>query len=206
MTTELRTFVYLDRIQPHLAAFMGANMRGYLPVAGMSSIFVEIAPGLQINQIADAVLKSAAVQPGMMIVERSFGLLEFHSKAQADVRHAGNAALQCLGIKLEDRFKPKILSSEVIRRVNDYHAQVINVSRCGSLLLPGQDLYIMEVTPAAYITLAVNEAEKNAQITIVDIRPSGAAGRMYLSGKTADIENAARAAESAINSIIGVDY
>jgi hypothetical protein len=200
---ELRVFVYLDRLQPQFASYLATNMRGYLPVVGMAATFIEIAPGLLINQVADHALKAAFVQPGFLIVERSFGLLEFHSKAQADVRFAGEAALKCLGATLADRVAPQILASQVIHKVNDYHAQVINVNRLASMLIAGQDLYIMEVVPAAYIAIAVNEAEKNAQITLVDVRIFGAVGRLYLSGKESDVERAAKAAETAILNITG---
>ena len=180
-------------------------MRGCLPVVGMAATFVEIAPGIAINQVADAALKAAFVQPGLMVVERSFGVLEFHSKTQADVKHAGEAALRALDTTLEQRVKPKILSSTIIHKVNDYHTQVVNVSRLASVLIAGQDMYIMEVVPAAYIALAANEAEKNAQITLVDCRLFGAVGRLYLGGKESDIERAAKAAETAILNVMGVE-
>jgi hypothetical protein len=199
--TELRVFAYLDRLQPQFAGYLGTNMRGYLPVAGMAATFIEIAPGLLINQVADASLKAAFVQPGFLIVERSFGLLEFHAKAQGDVKFAGEAALKCLGMTLDDRQRPEILASEIIHKVNDYHAQVINVNRLASMLIAGQDLYVMEVVPAAYIALAVNEAEKNAQITIVDVRIFGAVGRLYVSGRESDVARAAKAAETTILNI-----
>jgi len=195
---ELRPYVYLDRLQPQFAAYLGANARGYLPVVGMASILVEIAPGVLINQVTDAALKSANVRPGLMVVERHFGVLEFHSKAQAEVKHAGQAVLTSLGMKLEDRVKPKLLSSQIIHKVNDYHAQMVNVSRLCSMLLPGQDLYILEVVPAGYIILAANEAEKNAHITLVDVRTFGAVGRLYLSGKESEVARAAKAAEVAM--------
>jgi hypothetical protein len=118
---ELRSYVYLDRLQPQFAAYLGTNMRGYLPVVGMASILIEIAPGLLINQVADAALKAADVRPGLMGVERHFGVLEFHSKAQADVQYAGSASLKALGISIGERIKPKILNSEIIHKVNDYH-------------------------------------------------------------------------------------
>lgn len=200
---ELRTFAYLDRLQPQFAGYLGTNMRGYLPVVGMAAMFVEIAPGMLINRVADAALKAAFVQPGFMIVERSFGILEFHSKAQADVRHAGDAALKNLGLAVEDRIKPKVLSSDIIHKVNDYHAQVVNVNRLASMLIAGQDMYTMEVVPASYIALAANEAEKSAQITLVDVRVFGAVGRLYLSGREADVERAAKAAEMAIANVVG---
>ena len=200
---ELRAYVYLDRLQPQFAAYLGANARGYLPVVGMASILVEIAPGVLINQLADAALKAANVRPGLMVVERHFGVLEFHSKAQAEVKHAGHAVLTSLGMKIEDRAKPQLLSSQIIHKVNDYHAQMVNVSRLCSMLLPGQDLYILEVQPAGYITLAANEAEKNSPITLVDCRSFGAVGRMYMSGKDSDVARAAQAAETSILSLAG---
>jgi len=200
---ELRAYVYLDRMQPQYAAYQGANARGYLPVVGMASIFVEIAPGVLINRLADAALKAANVEPGLMVVERHFGVLEFHSKAQAEVNHSGHAVLTSLGLKVEDRIKPKVLSSQIIHKVNEYHAQLVNVSRLCSMLLPGQDLYILEVHPAGYITLAANEAEKAAPITLVDCRAFGAVGRLYVSGKESDVARAAKAAESSILGITG---
>jgi hypothetical protein len=200
---ELRTYVYLDRLQPQFAAYLGTNMRGYLPVVGMASILIEIAPGVIINQVADAVLKAADVRPGLMVVERHFGVLEFHSKAQADVQYSGSAALKSLGLPLEERVKPKILSSQIIHKVNDYHTQIVNVSRLASVLIAGQDMYILEVAPAGYITLAANEAEKSSNITLVDCRAFGAVGRLYLGGKESDIARASVAAESAILNLHG---
>lgn len=200
---EIRAYVYLDRLQPQFAAYLGANARGYIPVVGMASILVEIAPGVLINQVTDAALKAANVRPGLMVVERHFGVLEFHSRAQAEVKHAGLAVLTSLGMKLEDRVKPQILSSQIIHKVNDYHAQMVNVSRLCSMLLPGQDLYILEVQPAGYIILAANEAEKNAPITLVDCRSYGAVGRLYIGGKESDVARAARAAETSILNLSG---
>ncbi|HUB19368.1 MAG TPA: hypothetical protein VL990_12085 [Acidobacteriaceae bacterium] len=200
---ELRTYVYLDRLQPQFAAFLGTNMRGYLPVVGMASILIEIAPGVMINQVADAALKAADVRPGLMVVERHFGVLEFHSKAQADVQYSGSAALKTLGVTLEERVRPKILNSQIIHKVNDYHTQIVNVSRLASVLIAGQDMYILEVAPAGYIILAANEAEKSANITIVDCRTFGAVGRLYLGGKESDIARACLAAESAILNVHG---
>ncbi|MBW1979617.1 MAG: hypothetical protein JRJ12_00185 [Deltaproteobacteria bacterium] len=200
---DLRSYVYLDRLQPQFAAYIGANARGYIPVAGMAALLVEISPGVLINQVTDAAVKAANVRPGLMVVERHFGVLEFHSKAQAEVKHAGSAVLKSLGMTIEDRLKPKILSSQIINKVNAYHAQMVNVSRLCSMLLPGQDLYILEVQPAAYITHAANEAEKNSRITLVDCRSYGAVGRLYLGGKRSDVERAAGAAEAAVKNISG---
>ncbi len=193
---ELRAYVYLDRLQPQFAAYIGANARGYIPIPGMAAMLVEIAPGVLINQVTDAAVKAANVRPGLMVVERHFGVLEFHSHAQAEVKHAGGA--ECVF-----RTRPKILSSQIIHKVNPYHAQMVNVSRLCSMLLPGMDLYILEVQPAAYITYAANEAEKTSQVTLVDCRTFGAVGRLYLGGKRSDVEQAAGAAEAAMLSLSG---
>jgi hypothetical protein len=200
---ELRSYVYLDRLQPQFASYIGANSRGYIPIPGMAAILVEISPGVAINRVLDAAVTAADIRPGLMVVERHFGVLEFHSQAQADVKHAGAAVLNTLGMSLEDRVKPTILSSEIIHKVNPYHAQMINVSRLCSMLLPDQDLCILEVQPAAYISLAANEAEKNSQITLVDCRTYGAVGRLYMGGKKSDVERAAAAAEAAITRLTG---
>jgi ethanolamine utilization microcompartment shell protein EutL len=201
--TELRSYTYIDRLQPQFAAYIGANARGYIPIPGMAAMLVEISPGVLINQVIDAAVKSADIRPGLMVVERHFGVLEFHSQAQEDVKHAGRAVLKVLNMTIKDRIKPKILNSQIIRKVNAYHAQMVNVSRLCSMLLPDQDLYILEVQPAAYVALAANEAEKNAQITLVDCRTFGAVGRLYVGGKHSDVERASGAAETAINGIDG---
>lgn len=200
---ELRTYIYLDRLQPQYAAYVGANARGYIPVPGMAAILMEVSPGVVINKATDAAVKAANIRPGLMVVERHFGVLEFHSKAQAEVKHAGLAALKALGLTINDRVKPEILNSQIIHKVNAYHAQLINVARLSSMLLPGQDLYILEVHPAAYISLAANEAEKNSRVTLVDCRTYGAVGRLYLGGTQSDIERAAGAAETAIRNLTG---
>jgi hypothetical protein len=200
---ELRAYCFLDRLQPQFAAYMGANARGYIPIAGLAAVLVEVSPGVLINQVTDVALKAANVRPGLMVVERHFGVLEFHSDAQEEVKYAGSAVLKSLGVELGDRLKPKILSSQIIHKVNAYHAQMVNVSRLASMLLPGQDLYILEVVPAAYITLAANEAEKNSSITLVDCRTFGAVGRLYLGGKKSDVERGAGAAEAAMKNLSG---
>jgi len=200
---DLRSYVYLDRLQPQFAAYIGANARGYIPIPGMAAMLVEISPGVLINQVIDAAVKTANIRPGLMVVERHFGVLEFHSQNQADVKHAAKAVLKVLNMTIKDRIKPQILSSQIIRKVNAYHAQMVNVSRLCSMLLPNQDLYILEVQPAAYVTLAANEAEKNAQITLVDCRTYGAVGRLYIGGKQSDVERAASAAETAIKALDG---
>jgi MoxR-like ATPase len=139
----------------------------------------------------------------MMIIERLYGMLELHSDSQADVRQAGRAILEALELKEEDRIKPEITSSQVIRNISDYHTQLINRTRHGDMIVPGQSLYVLEVTPAGYAAIAANEAEKAAEINILEVRAFGSFGRVYLGGEEKDIDVAYRAAEQAIADIVG---
>ena len=200
---ELRCYIFLDSLQPQHASFLGTISQGFLPVPGQASLFIEIAPGMDIMRVMDVALKATDVRPGMLIIERLYGMLELHSDSQADVRQAGAAILDSLGLKEEDRIKPEVVSSQVIRNITDYHTQLINRSRHGDLILPGQTLYVMEVAPAGYAALAANEAEKAANINILEVRAIGSFGRVYLGGEERDIDIGYRAAERAIREVTG---
>jgi len=200
---ELRTYVFLDSLQPQHASFLATVAKGFLPTAGQASLFVEIAPGIAINSVTDVALKSTNVTPGMQIVERQYGMLEIHSDSQADVREAGRAILRELDLKEEDRIKPKVLTSQVIRSVSDYQTQLINRMRHGNMIVPGETMYVMEIAPAGYAALAANEAEKAAHINILEVRATGSFGRVYLGGDEKDIDVAYRAAEQAVEAIVG---
>jgi hypothetical protein len=200
---ELRSYVFLDSLQPQHAAFMGTVAQGFLPLAGMASLWVEISPGIEINRVTDVAVKSTRVKPGMQIVERMYGLLEVHHEEQGDVRQAGSAILDAIGLTEADRLKPRILSSQVIRKIDDHQAQLINRMRHGQMIIPGHTLYVMELEPAAYAALAANEAEKAANINILEVRAFGSFGRIYLGGEERDIDVGYRAAVAAIESITG---
>ncbi len=200
---ELRTYVFLDNLQPQFASFQATISQGFLPCPGQASLFVEISPGIAINEVMDIALKATNVTPGMQIVERMYGMLELHSDSLADVRAAGEAILKALDLKEEERIKPKIFSSQVIRHIDAHQSQLINRMRHGNMILPGQSLYIMEVAPAAYAALAANEAEKAANIEVLEVRATGSFGRVYLGGEEQDIDVGFRAAEAAIEAIVG---
>lgn len=200
---ELRAYAFLDSLQPQYAAFLGTIAQGFLPLAGEASLFVEVAPGIEINRLTDVALKATSVTPGMQIIERVFGLLEIHSPQQAETRAAGEAILDALGLQVQDRLKPEVLSSQLIRRIEDHHAQLINRMRHGEMIIPGQTLYVLECAPAAYAALAANEAEKAANINILEVRAFGAVGRIYLGGEESDMEVGWRAAVAALEGIEG---
>ncbi|MBM3324861.1 MAG: hypothetical protein FJY66_04255 [Calditrichaeota bacterium] len=203
MAFDLRAYVFLDSLQPQYAAFLGTVAQGFLPIAGMASLYVEISPGIEINRITDIALKSTRVTPGMQIVERLYGLLEIHSESQADVRQAGRAILESAGLTEEDRRKPRVLSNQIIRLIDDHQTQLIDRMRYGNMIMGGDTLYVMEVEPAAYAALAANEAEKAAQIQILEVRTFGSFGRVYLGGEERDIDVAWRAAAKSMEEITG---
>ena len=200
---ELRAFVFLDSMQPQFASFVATVARGYLPVAGQAALFVEIAPGIAINRITDVALKSTDVRPGMQIVERAFGMLEVHADSQGVVQEAGRQVLQALELREQDRLPARVQASQIITGVDDYQTMLINRERHGMMLLGGETLYILEVQPAAYVTLAANEALKAADVKLLEMRPFGAFGRLYLGGSEAEIEQAATAAERSLNTLQG---
>ena len=203
--TTLRTYILLDNMQPQLAAYVATTSRAFLPVPHVASLWVEIAPGMAINRVTDIALKATACQPAMPVVERAYGSLEMHHEDIGEVRAAGRAILEGLDLKEEQRIKPKVVSNEIIRAVSPYQTQVINKFRFGSMLVPGESLFIFECKPAAYAVFAANEAEKAANVKLIEVRPYGAFGRLYLGGSEAEIDVAAEAAIAAIESVTGVD-
>jgi hypothetical protein len=200
---ELRSYVYLDRLQLQHAAYIGTVASGFLPLPGDASLWIEISPGIEINRITDVALKSAVVRPGVQFVERLYGLLEIHASKQGEVRAAGKAILTALGVKQQDSFKPNVVSSQIIRNIDAYQAQLINRDCRGQMLLAGQTLYVLEVQPAAYASLAANEAEKAALINILKVTAIGSFGRVYLGGEERDIIAGSSAALAALESIAG---
>jgi hypothetical protein len=199
----LRTYAFLDNMQDQLAGFIGTTARGYLPVGGVAALFVETSPGLVINRLTDVALKATSVTPGIMVLERTFGLLEVHHRDQGQVRLAGRAILDHLGVAEAARFKPRVVSQEVIRGIEPYHAQIVNKMRYGDMVIAGESLFVFEVEPAGYIAYACNEALKAARVKLVDASLFGAFGRLYLSGPEAQIDAALEAARRAIEGLEG---
>jgi hypothetical protein len=199
----LRTFVFLDDLQPQLAAFVGTTARGFLPVAGVASMFIEIAPGLIINRLMDVALKATSCTPALMVVERAFGMLEIHDWDKGQVQTGGQAVLDYLKLAEHDRVKPRVVSDQIIRSVEPYHAQLINKIRYGDQLLSGESLLIVETEPAGYIAFAANEALKAAHVKLIDAQLFGAYGRLYLSGAEAEIDAARDGAMRGLETIRG---
>ncbi len=197
---ELRSFIFIDRLQPQTMCYLGTWIKGSLPRASMAAQIIEVAPGIDIEPLTDVALKHAEVQAGVLVVERQFGYLEFHGETGA-VKAAADAVLDDLGVTRDQAIKPTVLASKIISSIDPQHAFLINRNKIGSMALPGDSLFVLEVQPASYAILATNEAEKAADIKVVDYRMIGATGRVYLAGKEADVRQAADAAEQALRSL-----
>jgi ethanolamine utilization microcompartment shell protein EutL len=200
---SLRTYAFIDRMQPQCAAHIAATSPGDVPLAGMAELYIEMAPGNEVFRAADIALKAAGVRPALQIIEREYGLLEIHSEQQAEVLASGQAVLDEMGLLETDRIRPTIASTQFITNVHPYQAQLLNKWRKGSMLLPGQSLFVMEVAPAAYISVAANEAEKFASITVIELRAVGRFGRMFLSGTESEVGSARDAAVAALEEMKG---
>lgn len=200
----LRTFVIVDNMQPQYAAITGTVVKGDVTLAGMSQLYIELAPGSSVYSLLDVALKGTNSKPGFQIVEREYGEIELHSFSPEDVKQAGQAILDACALNMNDRMKPKIISEQIISKVDPYQAQLVNRdNRLGSILVPGESMFILEVEPAAYISIAVNEAEKNSNIKVITFDPVGRFGRMYISGTESEIKSARDAAILAIDNIEG---
>jgi ethanolamine utilization microcompartment shell protein EutS len=198
---ELRSFIFLDQMQPQTMSYLGTWIRGSLPRTRMAAQVIEIAPGLDIEPLTDVALKHADVQAGILVVERQFGYLEIHSRSTAAVEAASAAVLEALGTTAAAATKPTVLASKIVTMLDHQHAFLINRNKMGSMALPGESLFVLEMQPASYAILATNEAEKAARIKVVDYRMIGATGRVYLTGSEADVRQAADAAEAALRSV-----
>jgi len=194
----LRSFIFLDQLQPQTMCYLGSWIKGSLPRRNMAAQIIEVAPGLDIEALTDIALKEADVQGGILVVERQFGYLEIHSRDIAAVKASAEAVLSALGKNSSDAMPPKILASKIITRIDPNHAFLINRNKGGSMILAGETLFVLETEPAAYAILASNAAEKTANIKIVDYRMIGATGRLYLSGTESEVKAAASAAEQAL--------
>ncbi|MDQ6523359.1 MULTISPECIES: BMC domain-containing protein [unclassified Nocardioides] len=197
---ELRSFIFIDRLQPQTLCYLGTWIKGTLPRAHMAAQIIEVAPGIDIEPITDVALKHAEVAAGVLVVERQFGYLEFHGET-GSVKAAAEGVLDALGADAGSAVRPQILASKIISSIDHQHAFLINRNKIGSMVLPGESMYVLEVQPASYAIVATNEAEKAADIKVVDYRMIGATGRVYLSGKEADVRQAAEAAEDALRGL-----
>lgn len=208
--TDLRVYLMVEDLQQQFAAYLGTptRARGYPPFAGDHALIIEVAPALAIERVIDLALRAVpTVEPGILFVERQFGVLELHSASLEDVMAAGQAILDGTGNSASDQLRPRVLYHDVIEHITDQHAVILNRNRQGSMVMPGESLLVYEMTPALFAAVAANEAERAAPgITMVDVQFIGAAGRLYLSGRTEEIEVARDQITKVLESIEGREH
>lgn len=203
LAIELRGSVVIDQMQPQFAAIVAANSDGYFPVAGETAAWIEVRPGIAVNRLLDVALKACEVTPGALITERSYGTLEVHGPDQGQVREAEERMLREAGLTRGDGLAPHVMTDEIIRRIDDHHAMLINRSRAGMLILGRDTLYTLEVNPAVWVLLAANEAEKAADVRLVGLDNNGAVGRLRLAGTDAAVEEAVKAIRACLREAPG---
>jgi len=205
--TELRVYLLIESLARQFAAYMSTPMRarGYPPLEGEHSLIIEVAPALAIHRICDIALKSAPdMEPGLLYVERQYGLLELHSADLGALKKVGDVVLSGIGHKATDQLKPRTHFADIIENVADQHAIILNRTREASMLLPGKSLLLYELEPALFATVAANEAEKAAPgITLVDVQMIGATGRLFLSGSMQDCTLARDRIDAVLGAIEG---
>jgi hypothetical protein len=205
--TELRVYLKIESLQRQFAAYMASptRARGYVPVEGMHSLIVEIAPALAIHRVIDLALKSVPeVEPGMLYTERQFGILELHARELAHLDAAGSAILNGIGAEARSQLRPQVLYSEIVDEVTDRHAVILNRNREASMILPGECLLLVEMAPALFAAYAANEAERAApRLTLVDCQMIGASGRVFVSGEREDMMRARDAILATLRDIEG---
>ena len=199
----IRALIQIDNLQPKFAAYNGATVQGSVPLSGDTVLIVEFAPGNGVFTLIDKALKASSVEATSQLVEREFGFFILRSPSNAEISAARDSILAELGASMTDRVKPKVATTQIITSVEPYQAQLLNKWRKGSLLVPGQTLGIIECEPAAYISIAANEAEKAADIDIVEVRAVGRFGRLFISGSENSVQTGINAAIEAIESVDG---
>jgi hypothetical protein len=149
----------------------------------------------------------SGIEPGILYVERQFGVLEIHSRSPRDVERAGEAILAGTGTRSVDQLRPRVLYHDIIEDITDQHAVILNRTRGGSMVVPGQSVLVYEMMPALFAAVAANEAERAAPgITVVDVQLIGAAGRIYLSGRLEDVTVARDRITEVLGSIEGREH
>jgi ethanolamine utilization microcompartment shell protein EutL len=201
----IRALLQIDNLQPKFAAYNGATVQGSVPLSGDTVLIGELAPGNGVFGLIDRALKASSVEATSQLVEREFGFFILRSPSNAEVSAARDAILAELGATLNERLKPSIASTQIITSVEPYQAQLLNKWRKGSLVVPGQTLGIVECAPAAYISIAANEAEKAAEIDIVEVRAVGRFGRLFISGSENSVKAGVEAAVRAVEAVDGVE-
>lgn len=198
---QLRTYSFIDQLQPQLAAYVAKDNKAFDPSEYDAALYVEIAPAMDIHEMIDLALKATRARLGVVITERQFGQLEVHHADQGEVQQAGQAILNATGLTESDRAKCKLMTNKVIRSIEGDHAIALTNLAGGNQVLSGDSVLIMECEPAAYMAYIANQALKAARVRLNLVTTWGATGRLILAGPEAEIDYAAQAARDAASEL-----
>ena len=198
---EMRTYIFMDQLQPQLAQFIAKDNRAYDPSEYDAALMLELAPAMEIHRMIDFALKSTNVRLGSVVTERQFGMMMIQHGDQGEVRAAGEAVLARAGLTPLDRSPVQIVTNMVIRSIEQDHAIYFTGTSKGYMVLAGESVFILETAPAAYLTIACNEALKAANVKLIQITPFGATGRLVMAGPEAEIDSAAAAAVAILDKL-----
>ncbi len=197
----MRVYTQINRMQPQYAAYWGLTGKGTFPLAGMTQLLVELEPAIEVLSLMDQVLKACDVRSAGHLLEREFGLMEVHAQNPDMIREAGSIILDEIDLKLEDRIAPKLVSRQFLSNIEADHSQLFNKVRRGAWTLPGNTLFVLELTPAAYVFKVANEVEAAVDIDLVRVAGAGIYGRMIVAGTESNAQMAADVAESVIEDL-----
>src|ERR1700735_3585441 len=158
---ELRSFIFLSRLQPQTMCYLGTWIRGALPRSPVAAQVIEIARGRDIEPLTDVAVKHADVRAGILVVERQFGYLEIHGGTD-EVQAAASAGLGALGATAAAATPPEVLASKIITMLDPQQAFLINRNKIGSMALAGESLFTLEMRPAPHPPLAANGGGEGA--------------------------------------------
>jgi len=198
---KLRTYAFLDSYQPQLAQYIAKDNRVFDPSEYDASLFIEIAPAMEIHAMVDLALKATRCRLGVIITERQFGQLELHHEDQGEVLAAAEAIFSATGLSIGDRVPCKPTTNKIIRGAEKDHCIAFTGMAPGNMVIPGDSVLIMECEPAAYMAYVANQALKAANVKLNLITTWGASGRLILAGNEAEIDVAAEAANAAMAEI-----
>lgn len=198
---ELRTYIFIDQMQPQLAQFIAKDNRVYDPAEFDAALMLELAPAMEIHRMIDMALKNTKVRLGSVVTERFFGMMQIHHADQGEVLAAGEAVLRNTGLSYYDRAKVDIVCNMIIRGVEQDQAIFFTGTSKGYMVLGNESVFILETTPATYLAIACNEALKAADVKLITVRPFGATGRLVMSGSESEIDSAAEAAVGILNKL-----
>ncbi len=148
-------------------------------------------------------MKASDVRSAGTLIERDFGLLELHAPTPDVVLEAAEAILDELGMRFADRIAPTVVSSQLLPNIAPDHSQLFNRVRRGAWTLPGDSLFVLEVTPAAYVYVLANELEKAVDIELVRVAGTGLFGRLLVAGTEADAHAAQEIALAVVDRLRG---